>query len=143
MEHDHIGVLIKKASLEFERKANTILSKENITPSQFKVLKYVALNPRGSVRQIDLEAFFGMTNPTVTGILQNLEKKELITRESHPLDKRSKVILLTDQSQTLKKDILETSERIEDCFTETLSADEKELLKTLLLKLLDHNHLSL
>ncbi|MGT2933112.1 MarR family winged helix-turn-helix transcriptional regulator [Streptococcus catagoni] len=136
MKHEHIGVLIKMASLEFDRKASSILSADKITPSQFKVLKYLCLQPEGSVRQIDLENFFGMTNPTVTGILQNLEKKDLISRENHPTDKRSKLIFLTDKADSAKQQILATSQEIEKSFTAKLSSEEIQTLRPLLLKLL-------
>lgn len=140
MEHEHIGVLIKMASLEFDRQSNNLLISENLTASQFKILKYLTLHPQASVRQIDLELFFGMTNPTVTGIIQNLEKKELITRQNHPVDRRSKVILLTEKAITMHDKILETSNLIEAGFTNKLNPEEIALLRPLLIKLLKTQH---
>lgn len=66
-----------------------------------------------------------MSNPTVTGILQNLEKKELIYRQAHPKDKRSKIIRLTDKAKNARGFILETSDQIEANFTEKLTDAEK------------------
>ncbi|KHD45978.1 MarR family winged helix-turn-helix transcriptional regulator [Streptococcus hongkongensis] len=137
MKDEHIGVLIKMASLEFDRQANHLLLKENITPSQFKILKYLTLRPQATVRQIDLESFFGMTNPTVTGIIQNLEKKGLITRQDHPLDKRSKVLLLTESALAMHDKIIGISNRIEANFTKNLQEEDTKLLKPLLIKLLN------
>lgn len=41
METHKIGILIKMASVEFEKDAATILKHYDLTPSQFKILRYV------------------------------------------------------------------------------------------------------
>ncbi|MGT2686680.1 MarR family winged helix-turn-helix transcriptional regulator [Streptococcus porcinus] len=137
MENDHIGILIKKSSQTFDKAAGHILAPHGLTPSQFKILKYVTLKPEASVRQIDIEAYFCMSNPTVTGILQNLEKKELIYRQAHPDDKRSKIIRLTEKTKNARDFILKTSDQIEASFTKKLTDNEKNTLRQLLLKLLN------
>ncbi|MBA2795510.1 MarR family winged helix-turn-helix transcriptional regulator [Streptococcus porcinus] len=137
MENDHIGILIKKSSQTFDKAAGHILAPHGLTPSQFKILKYVTLKPEASVRQIDIEAYFCMSNPTVTGILQNLEKKELIYRQAHPDDKRSKIIRLTEKTKNARDFILKTSDQIEGSFTKKLTDNEKNTLRQLLLKLLN------
>lgn len=137
MTTDHIGILIKKTSQVFEKSASQVLAPYDLTPSQFKILKYVTLNPEASVRQIDLETYFGMSNPTVTGIIQNLEKKGMIYRQSHPDDKRSKIIILSEKAKNARHFILETSDNIEANFTKGLTPQEKDIMRTLLLKLLE------
>lgn len=137
MTTDHIGILIKKTSQAFEKSASQVLAAYDLTPSQFKILKYVTLNPEASVRQIDLETYFGMSNPTVTGIIQNLEKKGMIYRQSHPDDKRSKIIILSEKAKNARHFILETSDNIEANFTKGLTPQEKDIMRTLLLKLLE------
>ncbi|EGJ27523.1 MarR family winged helix-turn-helix transcriptional regulator [Streptococcus porcinus] len=137
MENDHIGILIKKSSQTFDKAAGHILAPHGLTPSQFKILKYVTLKPEASVRQIDIEAYFCISNPTVTGILQNLEKKELIYRQAHPDDKRSKIIRLTEKTKNARDFILKTSDQIEASFTKKLTDNEKNTLRQLLLKLLN------
>lgn len=137
MTTDHIGILIKKTSQAFEKSASQVLAPYDLTPSQFKILKYVTLNPEASVRQIDLETYFGMSNPTVTGIIQNLEKKGMIYRQSHPDDKRSKIIILSEKAKNARHFILETSDNIEANFTKDLTPQEKDIMRTLLFKLLE------
>lgn len=137
MFKDHIGILIKKTSQAFEKSASQVLAPYDLTPSQFKILKYVTLNPEASVRQIDLETYFGMSNPTVTGIIQNLEKKGMIYRQSHPDDKRSKIIILSEKAKNARHFILETSDNIEANFTKDLTPQEKDIMRTLLFKLLE------
>lgn len=139
MYKDHIGILIKKTSQAFDKTASQVLAPKGLTPSQFKILKYVTLRPEASVRQIDIENYFSMSNPTVTGILQNLEKNQWIYRQCHAEDKRSKVIILTDKAKNASLFILETSDQIEESFTAALTDSEKETLRHLLNKL-QENH---
>lgn len=136
MIHSNIAVMIKIASLEFDKLSNQILSKYDLTSSQFRVLKYLLNKPELSVRQIDIERFFSMTNPTVTGILQNLEKKELIERVANPSDCRSKVIRLTKKVYQRKEELLQIGNDLEMNFTKNLNEEEKEQLKILLKKVL-------
>lgn len=136
MTHSSIAVMIKIASLEFDKLSNQMLSKYDLTSSQFKVLKFLLKRPELNIRQIDIEKFFSMTNPTVTGILQNLEKKQMIERVQNPLDCRSKVIRLTKKVYTIKDELIKMGDDIEAQFTQNLSQEEKEQLKMLLKKIL-------
>ena len=99
---DKIAILIKKLSLEIDKLSNPILEPHDLTHSQFKILKFLLINPENSVRQVDIEKFFSMTNPTVTGIVQKLEKKGLIERKINPDDSRSKILSPTEKTLAMK-----------------------------------------
>ena len=88
------------------------------------------------MRQIDIERSFSMTNPTVTGILHNLEKKDWIQRIQNPKDSRSKVIRLTDKAEGLRGELLAISDRLEDMLTAKLNEAEKSQLLRLMNQLL-------
>lgn len=133
-----ISVLIKRTSLEFDKIANTMLSPYHLTNTQFKILRYLAENPDLTITQRNLEHNFSMTNPAITGILQNLEKKGLIIRKVNPSDGRSKVIGLTDQSMSLSSDLAKLSQRMDNQFTEALTTDEKAQLTYLLQRIINN-----
>ncbi|MGT2769003.1 MarR family winged helix-turn-helix transcriptional regulator [Streptococcus ictaluri] len=137
MSYNHLGVLVKMASLAFDRTASHLLSDFDLTPSQFKILKYLSLHQDQDTRQIDIENFFKMSNPTVTGVLNNLEKKGLIERLSHPQDKRSKLIVLNHQASLKASDYLQKSQDIEALFTKGLTPQQEDSLKELLLILIN------
>ena len=82
MKYDSIAILVKIASLEFDKVSNQILSPYELSNSQFKILKYILWQEDGAVRQIDIENYFAMTNPTVTGLVQNMEKKRISAASS-------------------------------------------------------------
>ncbi len=134
---DSIAIMIKQLGQEFDKLANKVLSQYGLTASQFKVLKVIMSEPEFSVRQIDIENYFSMSNPTVTGIIQNLEKKGLIERVANPEDKRSKVLRVTQKVHEMEDEILQIGDELEEQFTHQLTEAEKELLKTLLGKMAD------
>ena len=129
---DSIAIMIKRANIEIDRNANQLLAPYGLTHSQFKVLKFLLMHKGENVRQIDLEQFFYMTNPTVTGMLQTLEKKGLVTRTVNPEDKRSKLIMLTDKTIGMEKELFRIGPQLDDRIAEALNEEQKEEIKKLL-----------
>lgn len=136
MNVTRIPILIKKASLVFDKISNQLLTPYDLTNSQFKILMVLYHTPEGSVRQIDIENKFAMTNPTVTGLVQKLEAKDLVKRMPHPEDKRSKVLVLTDRAIAMKEELLALGDNLEQQMTKNLNDNEREQLAALLLKML-------
>lgn len=136
MDKARISILVKRSSLVFDKLANQLLTPYDLTGSQFKILMLLYHRPEGSVRQADLEAKFSMTNPTVTGLVQKLEAKELVRRAPHPVDKRSKVLVLTERAMALREELLALADEMERQMTGRLSPAECEQLAALLMKML-------
>lgn len=136
MSDTGISVLIKRLALIFDKLSNQLLLPYDLTGSQFKILMALYHAPAGSVRQTDIEDKFSMTNPTVTGLVQKLEAKELVKRMPHPEDRRSKVLVLTDRAMDMKEELLALAESLEQQMTGNLAAQERRQLAALLLKML-------
>ena len=137
MEQNNIAIMIKIAAVQFEKSANPAMAEYGITFSQFKILKYLMINSWKPARQIDIENFFIMTNPTVTGLLNNLEKKGMIERRPNPDDGRSKLIFPTEKTLAMEEDLRRLSREIDERFTAVLSDDEKEQMRVLLGKIIN------
>lgn len=131
-----IAVLIKKLSLEIDKLSNPILEPYDLTNSQFKILKFMLISPADSVRQVDIEHYFSMTNPTVTGLVKTLEKKGLIERKVNPDDNRSKVLCPTEKAMSMKSLLFRLGNELEESLTGVLNHEEKKELLNLLKKLL-------
>lgn len=95
MNTNRIAVLIKTASIEFDKMANPILAEYDLTASQCRVLKLLFMQQNQSARIVDIEKECGITHPTVLGLLDGLEKKGFASRIVNPKDTRSKLISLT------------------------------------------------
>lgn len=129
-------VLVKKAALESDKLANTILGEYGLTPSQYKVLKYIYGEAENGVRIKDLEIYYSMSHPTAIGIVQNLEKKGLVEYRDNPEDHRSRFIVPSEKALQQEKDLEEVGIVLEKQFTEKLSEEERKELVRLLRKLM-------
>ncbi len=129
-------ILIKKLALESDKRALAILAPAELTPSQFKIIKFLFWQEGAYIRQVDIERHFSMTNPTVTGLLKNLEEKGWIRREVNPKDSRSKIIRLSDAALARKEELHAYGDQIEESLIHDLTERERETLEKLLLKLL-------
>ncbi|MDV5972905.1 UNVERIFIED_CONTAM: MarR family transcriptional regulator [Streptococcus canis] len=136
MREKNTVYLIKRANLNFDKIANHTLASYGITHSQFKCLKYLYLFDNGSLNQRDLEQYFHMSNPTVTRILQNLEKEGWIKRLANGKDKRHKQLYLTDKALSMQENFKDIANQLETQLTERLTDQELDHLQTLLRKML-------
>ena len=133
---DRVAILIKRLSLEIDKISNPILEPYGLTNSQYKILKYLLVSPPKSVKQVDIERYFSMTNPTVTGLVQKLEKKGMIERKVNPQDSRSKLLCPTQKTLEMRDLLVSLGEELEGKLTQVLSSKEKQELMKLLKKLL-------
>lgn len=97
---------------------------ESLTPMQIWIIEYLYMNRDRNVFQRDLEADFNVRRSTVSGILQNLEKKGLICRESVDQDARLKKITLTDEAVSIHQDMLQKFSCLEEKMTEGIMEEE-------------------
>lgn len=137
MEREKVSVLIKKSSLIFDKYVNQLLTPYQLTNSQFRILMILYKAPACSVRQADIEEAFSMTNPTVTGLIQNLEKNQLVERVANPKDKRSKLLVLTEYAESKRAEFIALADSIEKEMTDGLSEAEVEILSELLTKVIE------
>ena len=81
------------------------MSENGLTSIQSRVLGYLRMeeNKGSSVFQRDIEEVFRIKRSSVTSVLQTLEKKGLIRRESVPEDARVKKLLLTEKAKQMQE----------------------------------------
>ena len=136
MDGDIAAILVKKASLEFDKMAGMILEEQDLTPAQFKVIKYLLEESESGVRIVDLERYFSMSHPTAIGIVQNLEKKGLAAYKDNPNNARSRFIVPTEEGLRRQDELEAVGRKIEDQFTINLSGNERAELIFLLKKMM-------
>ena len=136
MNNDKIAIWLKFVNLECDKLSADVLEPHDLTLTQYKVLKFLLINPQGTIRQVDIEEHFYIRNPTVTRILQNLERKGLIERQINPQDSRSKVICLTEKAKAMEKLLYQLGDELENRLTSNLTHEDKRELLRLLKKLL-------
>ncbi len=136
MTGDRIAVLIKKASIEFDKMANPILADYDLTASQCRILNFLFMQQNQSVRIVDIEKECAITHPTVLGLLDSLEKKNFVLKNVNPKDARSKLISLTPKAKCMQTELETFVAKIDHIWVENLSEQERKQLQKLLQKLL-------
>ncbi len=136
MNGDRIAVLIKTASIEFDKMANPILADYDLTASQCRILKFLFMQQNQSARIVDIEKECAITHPTVLGLLDSLEKKGFVLKIVNPKDARSKLISLTSKAKEMQMELEATVANIDHMWVENLSEHERKELQKLLQKLL-------
>ena len=136
MNTNRIAVLIKTASIEFDKMANPILADYDLTASQCRILKFLFLQQNQSARIVDIEKECAITHPTVLGLLDSLEKKGFVLKIANPKDARSKLISLTPKAKDMQHELEMVVAKIDHSWVETLSEQERKELQKLLQKLL-------
>jgi DNA-binding MarR family transcriptional regulator len=105
----------------------------DLRPVDFSVLSLIAHNPGISSRQLCTE--LNILPPNFVGIINALEKRELILRKPHPVDGRVIGLHLSDGGSNLMKNAEQTAKELEDEIASKLSAAERKTLMRLLQKI--------
>ena len=106
-EKEHGGAPVKcilDVSKNIRYYFDLAVSVNGLTSIQTRILghlRYAEENEK-NVFQRDIEEVFRIKRSSVTSVLQTLEKKGLIIRESVPEDARVKKLLLTEQARQLQ-----------------------------------------
>ncbi|MGM7666655.1 MarR family winged helix-turn-helix transcriptional regulator [Microbacterium sp. A93] len=113
--------------------ANSQLEGLDLKVRQFSVLSLAAsgLNPS----QRELGEFLSLDPSQIVALVDHLEKRGAVRRETDPRDRRSKIIVATEAGQQLHVQALQILEDSEDHTLSTLSPKERKQLRSLLLKI--------
>ncbi|MCF0147381.1 MAG: winged helix-turn-helix transcriptional regulator [Clostridium sp.] len=96
------------------------------------IINYLSKNKEKDVFQKDIEEIFTIRRSTVTGILQSMEKNNLIIRENVSYDARLKKIVLTDLGEEINIHIIKEMRKFEDAITKGVSDEELEIFVQIL-----------
>ena len=129
MEKD-CGAQINLLSRMLKRRLNVTLQGLGITAIQSRVMFYIMDHClEGPVFQRDVEQVFSLSRSTATGILQQLEEKDLLRRESVPSDARLKNLVPTPRAAELDAEVRACLRQSEAVLTRGLSDGQVQLFK--------------
>ena len=98
-----LGVL--RASEGLWEASRVFFSRWDLSPSQFNILNILAAESEG-VTQVELSRMLIMHRSNMTGLIDRLEKRELVERNSVKGDRRANRICLTSEGNALVSEIL-------------------------------------
>jgi len=73
---------------------HAVVKKSGLSPAQMHAVEIVGHHEK--LRMKELAGKMGITTGTLTVMVDRLERNGMVTRQSHPTDRRSYVIVLTD-----------------------------------------------
>ena len=126
--------IIMRLSNALIKNRNKKLAEWDLTSIQSDVLLYILRNiGDGDVSQLDVQNFFKLTNPTVSGIVDRLEEKGFIRRMCSSKDARFRNLIPLQKAYDVRKILMDHRMLEEEHLIEGMSAEEAEEFRRLLL----------
>ncbi len=94
------------------------------------LMALISANPASS--QSELARWAGITGPSLVGIIDDLEKRGLVTRERSSADRRRNMLVLTPEGEQTMQDLFAEVTQIEQPLRDELGKKDMELLVSLL-----------
>lgn len=138
MCQNHYGFYFHVISRLLKSIIDDTLKNYDLTKSQSDIIRFLCTRENEITTQKDIETYFQISNPTVTGLLNRLEQKQFIQRMDHPFDKRAKQIVLTQKGWEVHTAVENQIEENEKILLEGFSESEKEIYLDFLKKSLNN-----
>ena len=123
-----LGLSIGKINHIISRKIDSAVIKaisDNLSVSQAYVIDFIAMEGKSrEIFQKDIEKEFDLKRSSVSLMLNNMEKNDLIKRVSVSEDARLKQIILTDKSIKIHEKISTAIYSVENTLVEDLTPEE-------------------
>lgn len=136
---DYFGLRFKQLSCAFDNTLQRVAAQYELTASQACMLIYVS-RAEHKVNQRELEKYFQLSNPTVTGLMKRMEAKGFLERVTSPEDGRYKYIILTPKAMKISAQVADDLTRLEEQVREGMTPEEVELFLSLLNRAMQNVH---
>jgi DNA-binding MarR family transcriptional regulator len=116
------------------------IARHSLSTAKLRILYWLKMRAAdgaegGGLLPSELSRFHGVTPNTISSLLNSLREAELIEQLNHPVDRRKRIIKITQKGLDLLQEVgPEHFRYVRDLLTD-LSAEERQILNTLLRKL--------
>ena len=130
---NHIISQVFRLNNALIKQKNRHMSTYNLTAIQADVLMYVLNNHQTrEINQLDVQAVFKLTNPTVSGIIDRLEEKEFIKRVRSEKDARYRRLVPLPKGEVLHDQLRSSASEAEKAIVRDMTPEEADTFKRLL-----------
>ena len=126
----NVGYAVRRAQMRVYDHFFTALADLDTTPTRYTLMLLIRENPR--IRSVDLARALGMARSGMVRLIDELEQRGLISRETDKKDRRNQALVLTSLGRRKLTRIQKVVEQHEAHVTANLSESEKEKLLELL-----------
>ena len=121
---EHIGYFFKRIDNRLKSNVDAGLGKHGLTFAQSRIIRFLA-ERGGQTTQKEIEDYAHVSHPTIVGI---------VTR----MDKRNKVVRLTDKAKDINLEIRRSIDNGERAMLRSFSEEEVEQLRGYLIRICDN-----
>lgn len=137
VQHQGIWGRLERVLRYYHSRSDTLLLKYGIKSNEYDVLCALLLaKPNSLLTPTEITAIAYRTPGTITNVLDNLENKKLIERQANEKSRRSIKISLTKEGRRIIRQAFLACEDLEDELLCIFSGEERELMRSLLKKML-------
>ncbi|MHA2214886.1 MAG: MarR family winged helix-turn-helix transcriptional regulator [Candidatus Hodarchaeales archaeon] len=126
--------IVNKITKNLDKFQRLVLSKTQLTPPQYSVLNTLGILGEDGLTLSQLAKACYSSPPTMTHLIDTLEKKKVVKRVPNPDDRRSLLVKLTLEGNSAIKEAPSVKTIYADCCS-ILNPEEKHDLSLLLKKL--------
>lgn len=134
---EYFGLRFKQLSCAFERSLQREAERYELTASQACMLIYLS-HADHKVNQRELEKYFKLSNPTVTGLMKRMEAKGFLERVASTEDGRYKYIMLTPKAEEVRHAVSGSLAQVEARVTEGMTPEEVAQFHSLMTRALQN-----
>ncbi|KKK38141.1 hypothetical protein WQ57_10005 [Mesobacillus campisalis] len=119
-------VVFMKAAKSVQERSKRDIESHGINPTEFMVLEVLYHKGKQTIQQIGQKIL--MTSGSMTYVIDKLENKGLIKRESCPNDRRATHVVITDKGISFMDEIFPKHENMIEQIFGVLSEEEKKVM---------------
>lgn len=127
-----LGYKFKRIHEMFRARMNVDMKESDLTFSQMEILFYLEKHSDHAINQQELCDAVQVSHPTMIGLINRMEEKDLVVRRTDPLNRRSRYIEMTQKSQEILRQTRERRHRNDRMLVKGFTDEEMKELNRLL-----------
>lgn len=131
-----LNVILGKASRLMSNRLSKKLADHNVTAEQWTIL--ASLWKKNGQTQQDLANIASKNKASITHLIDNLVKRNLVFRQSDEEDRRNNLIYLTDEGKALKESLSKIVKKTTKEITSGIDKKELKASKKVLKKIIEN-----
>lgn len=135
----HLGYWLRRVSNAVSGAFSRALQDRQTSVAEWVLLR--ELHERGQAAPGELADVLGLTRGAVSKIIDKLEAKRWVQADAKQGDDRYRLLSLTRAGQRSLPLLAQIADQNDSAYFDCLSANEKRVLRELLIKLSQHNHI--
>ena len=132
----NLSYLINKASKQLKNKLDKALKEVDITAAKFSIIIQIHSSEH-PITAAEIADRLGSDRPTISGIINRLEKKGIVLKVENPEDRRSSYLQIHKQANKLVDKIKTISDELTSDIFSIYTKEEAEQLAGMIRKLIE------